>query len=344
MPNYKLDITYSSIFRVLGVILGLLFLYIIRDIIALVIVSLFLAAAIMPWVNWFHKHNIPRALAVLIIYLIVFAGVSFIFFLIIPPLAQQISMLANSFPQYFQKLILGVEEIEKFSRDASQAVNTENLVSYVQGVLGNAAKGVFSVISSFFGSMVFLVATLVLTFYMVLNEELLVRSAKLITPAKHRKYVGDFIKRSQKKLGDWLRGQLFLMLAIAVFTYIGLLILGIKFALVLALIAGLLELIPYAGPILSAIPAIILALNISPIKAVLVIVLYFIIQQAENHILVPKVMEKAVGLNPIITIIAILIGAKLFGIMGAILAVPVATLVNMFLEDFKDHEEAVHSK
>ncbi len=337
MPNYKLDITYSSIFRVLLVIIGLLFVYVIKDIIALIIVSLFLASAIMPWVNWFHKHNIPRALAVLIIYLIVFSVVIFVLFLIIPPLVEQMNSLASSFPQYFQKVVL-TEGMGVFGDNATQSVNQQNFTSYLQDTIGNTAKSIFSVVSSFFGSVFFMAAALVLTFYMVLNEELLVRSAKLITPKEYRKYVGDFIKRSQAKLGDWLRGQLYLMFAIAVLTYIGLLILGVKYALVLALIAGLLELIPYAGPIISAIPAVIIAFSISPIKAVLVIIVYFLIQQAENHILVPKVMEKAVGLNPIVTIVAILIGAKLFGIVGAIFSVPVATLLSMFLDDYT-HEE-----
>jgi len=127
-----------------------------------------------------------------------------------------------------------------------------------------------------------------------------------------------------------------LMFFIFILTYVVLLLLGVKFALVLALIAGILELIPFVGPIISAVPAIIIAFSQSPLLAVLVVILYFVVQQLENNILVPKIMQKAVGLNPIITIVVILIGAKLSGIMGAILAVPVATVVSMLLSDWQE--------
>jgi predicted PurR-regulated permease PerM len=338
--SQRIDITYMSILRVIAVLAALTFLYFIRDILALILVSVFLAAAIMPWVNWFHKRNIPRALSVLIIYLSAFAVLALVIVLIIPPLSDQINQLSRSFPEYFQRVIVGFSEIQQFNSGAEGITSIQESLGSLQTALSSATQGVFSAVSSIFGGIIFFLAALVLTFYMVLNEELFMKFVEQITPQGYKIYAIKFIKRAQVKLGKWLRGQLFLMLFIGVLTYIGLLILGVKFALVLALIAGLLELVPYAGPIISAVPALVIALTQSPLMAVLVAILYFVIQQIENNVLVPKVMQKAVGLNPIVTIVAILVGAKLGGILGAILAVPVATVLSMFISDWREHKRS----
>jgi predicted PurR-regulated permease PerM len=160
-----------------------------------------------------------------------------------------------------------------------------------------------------------------------------------VVPIRHQPYIMQLINRMQKKIGMWLRGQLILSLIIFALTYIGLLILGVKYALVLALIAGLTEFIPYLGPLLAAIPAVFLAFTQSPMLAVFVAVLYYVIQLTENNILVPKIMQKAVGLNPIVSIAVLLIGFQLAGVVGAILSIPVATAASVFFKDVLDGKE-----
>ena len=146
-------------------------------------------------------------------------------------------------------------------------------------------------------------------------------------------------------MGMWLRGQLFLSFIVGLLVYIGLLILGVKYALVLALIAAILEIIPFIGPTIAAIPAILVGLTDSWIKALVVVILYFVVQQLENHIIVPKVMQKAVGLNPIVVIIVIMVGAKLGGIVGALIAVPVAAAIGVFVGDImRDKSETISNK
>lgn len=335
----RIDISYISILRVLVILAGLVFIYFIRDILALVFVSVFLTAALTPWVNWFQKHSIPRGLAVLIIYLIAFAVIALTVYLIIPPLTEQLGMLANTFPDYFHQVLGGFAELQTSSQLSGEGALQESLTS-LQSTLASATEGLFSAVSTVFGGIIFFMAVLVLTFYMMINEQAFLKFVNQFTPAAYKDYVIDFIKRVQVRLGHWLRGQLFLMFFIFLLTFIGLLIFKVKFALVLALIAGIMELIPYGGPIIGAIPAIIIALGQSPIKAALVVVLYIIIQQIENNLLVPKVMQKAVGLNPIITILAILTGAKLGGITGAILAVPVVTVISMLVVDWQSHRKS----
>lgn len=335
MSIERLDISYVSILRVIAVLAAMVFLYFIRDVLAILFVAIFLTAAITPFVNWFHKHGIPKGLGVLIIYVAALALVSLVIVLIIPPLTDQLNQLARSFPEYFQQAIVAFSDLQLndgqgFSETVSSSIGS------LQQTLSTATQGVFSALASIFGGIIFFVAVLVITFYMVINEEFFIKSIQQFTPKKYSNYVVQFIKRAQEKLGKWLRGQLLLMFFIFILTYVVLLLLGVKFALVLALIAGILELIPFVGPIISAVPAIIIAFSQSPLLAVLVVILYFVVQQLENNILVPKIMQKAVGLNPIITIVVILIGAKLSGIMGAILAVPVATVVSMLLSDWQE--------
>lgn len=350
--RHKFDLSYTSIIRIIVVLAVLGILFLIRDIVALVFISIFFAAAIMPWVNWFHeKWKFPRAASVAFIYLIAFAVISLVVILIIPPLSAQIQQIVISFPEFFQKVFSGLSQLQGFSEaaDGSKTSGLQDSLSTIQSTLAKATQGVFDTISSIFGSVIFAAAVLVLTLYLIVEENALMAFIREITPNQYHNYLADFAVRAQTKLGKWLRGQLLLMLFVGVLTYIGLLIIGLlfggmEFALVLALIAGLLELIPYAGPILSAIPAIIVGLSISPLTAVAVVILYFLVQQIENNLLLPKIMERAVGLNPVITIIVVLIGAKLAGIVGAILAVPVTTIGSMFLRDLYDKRHLKSAK
>jgi predicted PurR-regulated permease PerM len=149
----------------------------------------------------------------------------------------------------------------------------------------------------------------------------------------------QLVNRMQGKIGLWIRGQLILSLIIFSLTFLGLSILGVNYALVLALIAGLTEFVPYLGPTIAAIPAIFLAFTQSPMLALFVLALYYIIQMVENHIIVPKLMQKVVGLNPVISIMVLLVGFKLAGILGAILAIPVVTIASVFLKDLFEKKD-----
>ena len=147
-------------------------------------------------------------------------------------------------------------------------------------------------------------------------------------------YLFRLITRIQHKLGLWLKGQLILSLIIFGLVFIGLSIIGVEYALLLAFVAGVFEIIPFLGPTLAAIPAAFFGFTQSPVLGLLVIALYVLIQQLENHVIVPKVMSKSVGLNPLIVIVAFLVGAKIGGFIGVLLAVPVATAISVFLSDF----------
>ena len=332
----SINITTLTIFKVILVFLLLYFLYLIKDILAVLFVSLILASAVDPWVDWMHSKKLPRSIAILFIYLVVLSVIGSVIYLIIPPIAKEIGEISVNFPQYLEKMISTFSALKEYSSQHGILDNIKDSLGSVSSNLQKAAGGVFSTISNIFGGIFSFFLILVITFYMVVEEGAIKKLVWSIAPEKHQPYIMQLINRMQKKIGLWLRGQLILSLVIFILTYIGLSILGVEYALVLALIAGLTEFVPYLGPILGSIPAIFLAFAQSPMLAVFVIVLFFVIQQVENNILVPKIMQKTVGLNPIVSISVLMIGFKIAGVVGAILAIPVATAVSVFVKDLFD--------
>jgi predicted PurR-regulated permease PerM len=337
----NLTISILTIIKILAVLLALGFLYLIRDVLVLLFVAIIFAAAISPWIDFFQKRKIPRALGLIFIYLLLFSILTLTVGLLIPPITTQINQLANNFPNYYQKVTAFFAPWQK-SLGPAESVQ-EILKSWGLG-LGKMTANIFSTVMDVFGGFLSFLAILVLIFYMTVKERGMQRFLEQVLPKKHQERITSLITRVQEKMGLWLRGQLILCLIIGILSYLGLSILGVNYALVLALVAGITEIVPFVGPIIGGILAVLLAFVQSPSKAFFVIILYVIIQQLENQIIVPRVMKRAVGLNPIITIIAILIGARLAGILGALIAVPVATAFLVFVRNYISQQLTVNNK
>ena len=202
-----------------------------------------------------------------------------------------------------------------------------------QETFADSFASVFSTVKGFFGGLAALFIILVLAFYMVVEQEKVRNYFKSLAPIEYQPYMAHLMKKMSLKMGEWLRGQIILGVIVGVAAYIGLSLLGVPYALLLALIAGVLEVVPYVGPILSLVPAVIIGLAQSPMIGLGVVALYLGIQQVENHVLVPKIMQKVTGLNPIISILAILIGLKAAGLVGIIFSIPLAMMGVVILED-----------
>ncbi len=339
----KLDISVATFFKALAIVVSVYFVYRVLDVLALVFVAIIFATALEPAVNWMNRNRIPRALAVLVLYLVIFLVLSLIVVLMVPPLVDQITELAKSFPYYYERLLSAFSYVSGTGHDQVAAGMQQNLQNLGSN-LAQATSSLLSTVIGIFGGILQFIVLLTIAFYLVIEEDGIVRFVRSITPSAYQPYVMQLMRRLKQKLGSWLRGQLLLMLIIGVLTYVGLALLGAKYAMVLALWAGITEIVPYVGPIIGAIPAIFLALSVSPLQALLITALYVVVQQLENNIIVPMVMRRTVGLNPIITIIAIAIGAKLGGVMGAVLSIPVAVSLGVFLSDFFDRRMAEESK
>jgi len=308
-----------------GIVLWCAFL--VRDVLLLVYVSGLLAIGFSPVVRLIERQKVlpigpkrfPRWLAILILYLVIIGILVGIGFMIFPPLANQAQQFWAAFPDMYER----AQEFLIRKGVLREPVSLTEAVKHAPTSGGGQAVGtllgaVMGVVGGLFG----LVTILILTFYILIEGDSLQRTMLQLFPARDRARVAAVSRDITLKVSAWLGGQLLLGAMIGISSAIGLGLLGIPFFYVLALISGVGELIPVVGPFLSAIPAIAVAATVSINKVVLVIIFFVLQQQLENHILVPKVMQRQVGVSPVTVIVALLIGGKLLGIVGAILAVP----------------------
>ena len=329
----QLELTYRSLIRVVVVAAVVAVLIALRRIVSALLFAVVVAAGIEPGVRWFSRFRVPRILAVLIIYLVGIAILAGVISLILPPLLDEFSAFLDAFPRY-QRILLqelrsfqGLPFYQLFSQDAESLILNPPLD--LRSLGGSAVGFLFWVFGGIFSGIILLVVS----FYLASQEQGIERVIRLATPLVHEEYVLDLWTRAQSKIGFWLRGQALLGLLIGILVYLALTILGIPYALLLALLAAIFELIPIIGPILAAVPAVFFGFLVSPMLGLVVAAVYVIIQQVESHLIVPLVMRRTVGLNPLVVIIALLAGGTLGGILGMFLAVPAAAVVVEFLMD-----------
>lgn len=336
MSRTTVNISTSTIWRIILIILLLAFLYAIREVLILLFFAIIIASAVDLPARRFDKLKIPRLISVLLIYLICAGLLAGLLIAFIPSFARELKDFSAEFPRYAEELYQKFKGLQAGSLQYEKLINqTQKILSSLGEALKGSASNVVAKTLDIFGGLFSVVIVLVISFYLAVQKNGIQHLLKGITPKEHESYVLDLWERAQKKIGHWFQGQLFLAVVVGGLVYIGLSLLHVRFALLLAIIAGILELVPYIGPVLAAIPAVILAFFQAPILALWVLVLYLVIQQMENYLLVPLIMKKVVGLNPVVVIIALLIGGKLLGIIGIILAVPAAAVLAEFFKDVK---------
>ena len=328
-----LDISTASVLRVVVVLLAIGFLYFIRDIIAIVFVSIIIAAALSPTVDRLTKWRVPRTVSIILIYLLVLGALGGVVYFVLPPMVEQVKQLADSLPAYFTAFTDLLQNLQHGSISGLLNASQDSLNS-LSNFLGQIATNLFDTTVGFFNSAAALVMVFILTLYFLLDENGIKKFFVSLFPVKQKNQMIAIANKMGIKLGGWLRGQLILAVAVGLVVYIGMLIIGMPYALTLGILAGILEIIPVVGPIIAAIPAILIAFTISPTTALIVTAFYIFVQEMENKLLVPKVMQHAVGLNPVTIIIIILIGAKLMGVLGILLSVPVASVIYVLLEEW----------
>ncbi|MEK7642899.1 MAG: AI-2E family transporter [Patescibacteria group bacterium] len=328
-----IQITTGSLARLLLMVVGLGFLYAIRDIVLIILVSVVIASSVEPLVRGLTRWKIPRVLGVLLIYLGGIFGILSIFYFLIPP-------LANDFRSFFAQLPTLVEKAFEQLQDKFPALPFDliaptfhDLALRVNSMVGGAVGGVFSATAGIVSSVFAFVFIFVISFYLAVQEDGIANVLRIVTPKEHETYVLSLWTRSQRKIGRWLQGQMLLGVIIGVLVFIALTILQVRYAFLLAVLSAVFEVIPYFGPIMAAIPAIVVASIQQPLLGLLVAGIYFIVQQMENHLIYPQVVRKTVGVPPLLAIIALMIGGKLAGVLGIIIAVPLAVILIEFLGD-----------
>ncbi|TSC87065.1 MAG: hypothetical protein G01um10148_170 [Parcubacteria group bacterium Gr01-1014_8] len=345
MPNATFSISTGTIVKTLVVLAGAWLLFQLRDLVLVILTAVVIASAIEPGIRTLSRYRIPRLLAVIFIYLFLITLFLGIFYFFLPLVLEDFATFLTALPSYLDTFS-NVGAFDEYSRilgiPAPAEISSSALMEQVQnglnlsGFFGNALGAA----SSIFGGVLSFVLIIVFSFYFAVNETGIADFLRFIVPRKYESYVLDLWKRSQHKIGLWMQGQLILGFFMGVFVCLGLLIIGVKHALLLAVIAALFELIPVFGPTLAAVPAIVIGFADGGFTVgVLVIALYVILQQFENHLLYPGVVTKVVGVPPLLVILALIIGAKLAGFLGILLSVPMAAALQEFVRDIEQRRK-----
>lgn len=304
MPEYfRKNVWENHVLITVAVAFLAILLFEIKSILVSVFLAYILTSTLAPIVDYLILKKFSRGLAVILVYVLLIFALTFIIFPLVPFIVSQSRSFVDHFPPYLDRV------------NQLFGINPEiDLASFIKNELDILGKNAFFLTSKVFSGLFSFVTTVVISIYLLLDRD---RFQKTFINFK------ETLTALETRLGNWVRGQIILSFAVGLASWLGLTVIGVPFALPLAIIAGILEMVPLIGPVLSAVPAIIVALTISPTFGLLVVGLYIVVQLLENNILVPKIMQQAVGLNPIIVILGIAIGGKLLGVLGAVLAIPI---------------------
>ena len=329
------QVVLATVF-VVCVFLTFWLLYSLRVVLFLFFVAIVIGTAIRPAVEWLHRRGISRSLGIIIIYILI-AGLLIGFIAIIFPLfADQATEISQKLPQYYSDMRgalinshnrllqnIGWRFPSQFSLIANRDPATEEVIDQVAQTLfytNVVLRGVLSTLAVF-----------LLAYYWTQEGNLVLRSILRVFPQQRRKRIREFVQLAETKIGGYVRGQGLLCAVIGVAAFIAYLLIGLPYVLVLAIFAGVMEMVPIFGPALGAIPAFLVALSVDPGKAIWVVVATVVIQMLENAVLVPRVMKNSMGVNPIIVLLSLIAFSSVFGFAGALLAMPMAAIIQLLV-------------
>ena len=324
------------------------FLASIQQILILFFVAVFLSAALDPTVDKLQEKKIPRAAGVLLIYLAVFVFLFIFISQLIPLIGRQVGELADRIAEFITNLTSNGESDLPFSKhwkpfvddflanvdDDTLIANIQSGLEYVAGQISNIAGNTWTALTVIFNGLVNAIIVLVLCFFMVIEEENSENFLRSLFPSKYSGYIVTKTNEIKEKVGDWLRGQITLSITMGVITGLGFFIMGVDYAATLGMLAALAEFLPMVGPTITFLAAALIASNQSVWLVLAVAVWCGVMQVLEGNVLIPVIMRKAVGLSPVIIILAMLVGFQFLGILGVIIALPVATVIGIFIEDY----------
>lgn len=337
-PRWNMRTVVMATLIAIGIGLAFLLLYRFYMIVFLFFVGFSIATALKPVARWLQKRGIAPLDGILPIYL---GGlgllVAFVWF-IGPIIAKQFIGLVQELPAYYENLRLYLQQSPRELLQAAGALMPEQLSLPVTQLSTTATTespdpiGMLGEILSKTGKTIFMfIGVLLLAYYWLVEGDMIIRRIVLRTRMEKRQQLRELISEIEGKIGGYFRGQLLLCLLIGVLSLLAFLIIGVPNALTLALISGVTEAIPILGPALGAVPAILMTFSTEPVKAIWVLLAMVLIQSMENNLLVPRIMGKSVGVNPLLTLLSIAAFGLLFGFVGAILAIPLAAILQILL-------------
>lgn len=358
LPELKLDldkvvveVSPQSVFKsaliVLFVILAAYLVYALGNTLMLFFIAFFIASALDPLIDSLQSKHVPRALGVLLVYLVIFVLVTIFFANLLPLVAAQLFSLANAINNYIvgisvnpvENLPFGAQ-LKPYIEQLYQAIDIKVVAAQLQTSLQlvssqilNLGGNLWSVLLQVSNGLFNLILVLILVFFMTVDELALEKFSVSLFPDRYSIYISKRLEMIKTKIGQWIRGQILVSLVAAIITFIGLAIAGVEFSLLISVITGICMIIPVFGRVVAAVLALPIVLNQSPALALFLVIYYFAVSQIENNILVPLLMNKAVGLSPLIIIFALMVGFQFMGVLGLVLAIPVATIISIFAKD-----------
>jgi len=325
----QLEVNWSSIWRVVLVFLIAYFVYLAKDIVLAVILSIVISSALDPLISWMEKRRIPRVLGALIIFILLILLIAILLYIILPVALTEINVFIESLAKA-DIPVLGLEKLAEVSGAFTESIGR------LASVLFSGGTSLFDTLSKFLGGISLFIMSFVLSFYLTVDRYGVEKLLRAVLPPSYEDQFLSIYFRTRYKIGKWLEGQILLSLSVGTAVFIGLSLLGVKYSLVLAILAAVLELVPFVGPIISGAIAVLFALSQSQAIAIYVLIFFVVIQKLEGTFLMPIFMRLTTSLNPAIVLIAILLGGQLAGIIGFILAVPGAVLVQEIINHWSE--------
>jgi len=328
MQRYLLDVSWASLWKVTLFLLFVVVLFEGRHILLGLFLAIVISSGVEPIVSFLERRGLPRIFGVILIFLLALILFILIFYAIVPVLINDLFAIVANFNKAARALGLGP------IFDVKTAMTLNSLISELSARLFAAGSSPLIVLSQVVGGVGLVVAVLVSSFYLSLSKDGVGRFIRAVFPADYEEVALRIYEHSRRKIGNWFRTQIFLSCIMGALVWITLSILGVPHAFLLAVLTALLEIVPYVGPIIAGAAAVAVAMNISLGLSIYTLIAFVVLQQLENHLLVPYLTGRSVGLHPVIVIIAILIGAQTAGFLGIVIAVPAAGVLQEVIEEW----------
>lgn len=338
-----------AILFTIAVLIGLWLLGQLTSVMVRIILAIILAAGMKPVVDRLTHRSLrrrgwwtpPRGMVVAMVYLVTIVLVVTAGGLILQVVVVEVQNLVNGVPIYAPRIVSYVNDLLDLIPGGREMLAGFDLTAQLSGFVTrifsvfSQALVVFQYALSLVSGLLDVLMILLLALYITTDGPMIAGYLREFLPQDRHRQASRITGRIFVRLGGWVSGQILLCLIIGFMSWVGLTLIGVPYAVVLALVAGIMEAVPNVGPIIAAVPAVIVAALYSPWKALLVALLYLLIQQLENYIIVPRVMSKAVELHPLAVLLALMIGGELMGILGAVLSVPVAAAISVIVDEIR---------
>ncbi|MFM2330624.1 MAG: hypothetical protein RLZZ26_131 [Candidatus Parcubacteria bacterium] len=345
----RVSVTPGGVITTLLVLIGAYVLWLLRDLLLLVLTAIVIASAIEPGIAFFIRQRLPRFVAALLVYGLVFGSLFVILFFFFPPIITDAASFLSAMPQYLDTINLSTTLPSLTSgTHASGATGgvqdfLKTLLS-LQTVFTAGTSGALQLMVTFFGGIFSLALVIVLSFYFALQDTGVDDFLRMVMPIAYENYSVDLWKRAQKKIGLWMQGQILLSVIVAILVYLGLLIIGIPYALLLSVFTAMAEIIPIFGSLIAGTVAVIVAYSDGGVAlGVIVAGLYVVVNQFESNLIYPLIVKKIVGIPPLLVIVALIAGGTLAGFLGVLLSVPLAAVALELLTDFDKRKRRLQS-